>query len=116
MQSLFSAGRPRDRGPLAIEHVTPVRLAGNKRGPRHSWIMRRVAIPTQSGELWGLLYHCEHCPIERLVLVNALAEIVSKQYRQPGRTNWATLTYLKLSCPPSPQELLSLERIADSAE
>lgn len=105
-----------DRRPRVIEHTAPVRLAGTKIPPRHNWIMRRVAIPTQSGELWGLLYACEHCPIERLVLVNGLPEIVSKQYRQPGRTNWATLTYLKLSCPPSPQELLSLERIADCAE
>lgn len=93
-------------------HALPVRLAWSQ-SALHDWILERPILPSEPAGLFGVCFRCSQCELQRLVMVNAAKEIISDQLRQPGRTGWASLVYLRPSCPPTPQDLLWLERIAD---
>lgn len=95
---------------FAIEHIAPVLPVPQRSKSAHDWHLLQRPIPTEQADIWAVTFRCAHCGLEKLVLCSA-AETLSRQYRQPGWCNWASLSYLTLSCPPSAQELLTLQRI-----
>lgn len=112
MESLSTAS-PRSRRTIAhLLPVRPVAPAAERYRARHDWQCLEVVIPTTQPGLYGVRFRCGQCVLEKLVLCGSDGKIASVQTRIPGLSGWAALSYLRPSCPPSPQDRLWLERMA----